>query len=278
MDIALLGLGRMGQALAERLLNDHDLTVWNRSRGKASHLVEDGATEAPNPGDAIDAADLVIVSLANDEAVRDLVLSAPLRKKIGSRVYVETSTISPALSRDLDRAFERFVALPVLGGPQTVRDGQAIYLAGGKPSVTEILAPVLDSLGGKHKEYPRPELASAGKLAVNLLLLSGIVTVAEALAIGRAGGLDDDQLTDLLCDSPMLAPGFKNRFQGILEGSGPASWTTVLAAKDARLGIELARAAGVDLRLASTVRDVYQRAVDAWMDEDDIVSVGRLYK
>jgi 3-hydroxyisobutyrate dehydrogenase len=159
-----------------------------------------------------------------------------------------------------------------------VRDGQATYLAGGDAGVIDGLEPVFDSLGGKVKRYDRPEKASTAKLAVNLMLLSGIVTVAEALTVGRSGGLTDDQLTDLLGDSPMLAPGLKNRFAALVDGAGPTWWTTVLAAKDARLATEVALAGGKELRLAPVVRDLFQAAADEGFDDEDIVAVVDLYR
>lgn len=280
MQIAVLGLGRMGQAVAQRLIEGgHDLTVWNRSPGKASDLVKAGAAEADRPDAAVGAADVVMVSLANDDAVRELILgTSPVREVIGSRPYLETSTISPSLSTELGRSFDRFVALPILGAPQAVQEGRAIYLAGGDAAVVGQLDPVWASLGGTLKRYPSPELASAGKLAVNLLLLSGIVTLAEAITVGRAGGLDDEQLMDLLSDSPMLAPGLKNRFKGVVEGTGPIWWTTTLAAKDARLALELAGSADHKLPVATAVHDLYQAAADASLDEEDMVAVARLYQ
>jgi 3-hydroxyisobutyrate dehydrogenase-like beta-hydroxyacid dehydrogenase len=280
MKIAVLGLGRMGQALAQRLIDgNHDLMVWNRSKGRADQLVEDGASESDSPEAAISAAEVVVVSLSDDDAVRGLTVgSGAVREAIGSRPYLETSTISPSLSAELGRAFDQFVALPILGAPQAVRDGKATYLAGGEARVVDRLDPLWQSLGGTLKRYARPELASAGKLATNLLLLSGVVTLAEALTVGRSGGLSDEELTDLLGDSPMLAPGLKNRFRGVVEGSGSAWWTTVLAAKDARLAVEAARSAGRDLPLATTVHDRFRAAAEANMDAEDIVAVAQLYR
>jgi 3-hydroxyisobutyrate dehydrogenase-like beta-hydroxyacid dehydrogenase len=280
MKIAVLGLGRMGQAIAHRLQEGgHDLTVWNRTGGRAEELVGAGATEADSPGHAVTAVDLAISSLANDDAVRELTLGAGgLLAEMGQRPYVDASTISPHLSRELGESSPNFVALPVLGAPQAVRDGQATYLAGGDAGVIDRLQPVLESLAGQHKRYDRPEKASTAKLAINLMLLSGIATVAEALTVGRAGGLTDDQLTDLLGDSPMLAPGLKNRFQALVDGSGPTWWTTALGAKDAGLATEVALARGKELRLARAVHDVYQAAADGGFDDEDIVAVANLYR
>ncbi|HEX3564009.1 MAG TPA: NAD(P)-dependent oxidoreductase [Acidimicrobiales bacterium] len=280
MKVAVLGLGRMGQAVAHRLQEGgHDLTVWNRTQGRAGDLVAAGAIEADSPGEAVAAVDLAISSLANDDAVRALALGAHgLVAQVGSRPYVDASTISPDLSSELAASSPHFVALPILGAPQAVREGQATYLAGGDTEVIDQLQPVLESLGGRLKRFDRPEKASTAKLAVNLLLLSGIAAVAEALAVGRAGELTDDQLVDLLGESPMLAPGMKNRFQGLVEGSGPTWWTTVLAAKDARLATEVAQGRGKELRLASVVHDLYQEAAEKGFDHEDIIAVANLYR
>jgi 3-hydroxyisobutyrate dehydrogenase-like beta-hydroxyacid dehydrogenase len=278
MKIAVLGLGRMGQAIAGRLLDGGlDLTVWNRSADKADELVAGGATRAGSPEEAVAAADVVITSLSNDDAVRELALgSNGIRTTIGSRIYIDASTISPTLSAELGHSFDRFVALPISGAPSTVREGTATYLAGGPDDLIEELEPLWHSLGGQVKRYARPELASTGKLAVNLLLLAGIATLSEAVKVGRSGGLTDDELGTLLRDSPMLAPGLKNRFDAVLSGSGPTWWTTRLGTKDVDLAIRTAQAADKDLAVARTVRDLYQSAVDAGLDDEDIVAVARL--
>lgn len=276
MRIALLGLGRMGRAVGHRLIGTgHDLTVWNRSGDKAGELVAKGATEADTPEAAIGSSDAVFVSLSNDAAVRDL--TARIRDALAGRPYLETTTISAGLSAELGASFDQFVALPILGGPQAVVDGHALYLAGGREDVLDQLGAVWDSLGTV-KRYARPELASAGKLAVNLLLVSGLATLAEALVVGRAGGLTDEQLTDLLTATPMLAPGLQNRFEGVVKGEGPLWWTTLLAAKDTRLAIEVAESADRMLPVAACVLDLFQQAADSGLDDEDIVAVSRLYR
>jgi 3-hydroxyisobutyrate dehydrogenase len=280
MKIAVLGLGRMGSAVAHRLLDGgHDLTVWNRSGGRGDDLVSAGATEADGPLGAVDGVDLAISSLAADDAVRELTLGdGGILAAMGSRPYVDASTISPRLSGELAERSTSFVAMPILGAPQAVREGRASYLAGGRAAVVDELQPVLDSLGGRVTRYELPAQASTAKLAVNLMLLAGVATVAEALAVGRSGGLSDEQLTELLGDSPMLAPGLKNRFDALVEGCGPTWWTTVLAAKDAGLAADAVGGHGDGLRLAPVVRDLFQAAADAGFDDDDIIAVADLYR
>jgi len=280
MDIAVLGMGQMGRALAARLLEGgHRVAVWNRSKGKAGEIVSAGAWEAQSVADAVHEVDVVITMLANDDAVR-AVAFGDLRSSISDQtIYVDCSTVSPKLSGELAKAFPAgFLAMPVLGSPVAVRAGQAVFLAGGNNEVVDRLGPVVSSLSPTIRRYDTAPLASTAKLATNLLLLSQIVALAESFAVGRCGGLSDDQLRELLGNSPMVAPGIRNRFEGILTGSQNGWWTTVLGAKDAGLALDVARAADVELPEAKVVKELYERAAASGLDHADIAAVTELYR
>jgi 3-hydroxyisobutyrate dehydrogenase len=281
MHIAVLGMGRMGQALARRLLGGgHSVVVWNRSPGKADEVVAAGATEAGSVAEAVKAAEVVITSLTADEAVRAVAFGeGGLRAAIGAEaVYADASTVSPAMSEELAAAFPRFVALPILGPPAGVESGKAVYLAGGDPSAVERLEPILATLADTVRRYDTPAKAGHAKLASNLMLLAEVAALAEAITVARSGGLTDDQIRVLLGEGAMLAPGVKNRFEGVLHGEMEAWWSAALGAKDARLAAEAAAAAGVDLPLARTVQGLYDEAAAAGTEDDDIVAVARRYR
>lgn len=274
MKIAVLGMGRMGQALAGRLQQSgHELTIWNRTSGKAGDLVGQGAREANSPADAARGNELVMTSLASDDAVSSV--ASELKSALGENaVYADASTISPALSGELDKTFAHFVAVPILGSPAAVAAGEASYLVGGAEPAARVVGSLFPALSKKVFQYPAPPLASAAKLAVNLLLLDGVVALAESFAVGRAGGLTDDQLRQLLGESPMVAPGLKNRFEGVLTGEQDKWWTAELGAKDARLAIELGREAGLVLPLTAAARDCYQNTPAS----EDIAAVEQTYR
>jgi 3-hydroxyisobutyrate dehydrogenase len=280
MDVAVLGMGRMGRSIAGRLLEGgHRVAVWNRSKGKAAEIVSAGGREAHSVADAVDGVDVVITMLANDHAAR-AVAFGELRSSIADRtVYVDCSTVSPGLSGEFAAAFPgRFLALPVLGSPVAVRAGQAVYLAGGDGGLVDRLGPLLASLSNTVRRYDAAPLAITAKLATNLLLLSDIVALAESFAVGRAGGLTDEQLRELLGTSPMVAPGLNNRFEGVLTGSQDGWWTTGLGAKDSGLAIDIAHAAEVELPGASAVRSLYEKAATSGLDQADVATVTRLYR
>jgi 3-hydroxyisobutyrate dehydrogenase-like beta-hydroxyacid dehydrogenase len=279
MDVAVLGMGRMGRAIAGRLLEcGHRVTVWNRSPGRAAEIVSAGGREADSVAAAVEGVEVAITMLANDSAVRTVAFGE-LRSSIADRtVYVDCSTVSPTLSGELGAAFPtRFLALPVLGSPVAVRAGQAVYLAGGDDALVDRLGPVLASLSSTVRHYDTAPMAITAKLTTNLLLLSDVIALAESFAVGRAGGLTDQQLRELLSASPMVAPGLKNRFEGVLTGSQEGWWTTGLGAKDAGLAIGIAHAAEVELPSAAVVRSLYEKAADSGLDQADIAAVTKLY-
>jgi 3-hydroxyisobutyrate dehydrogenase len=268
----------MGAALALRIVGGgHEVVVWNRSPGKAAEVVAAGAREASLLPDAVEGAEVVITSLSDDTAVRAVALGhGGVRGSIGDgATYLECSTVSPQLTEELAGVFRAFVAMPVLGGPATVVSGQATYLVGAAGPIVQRAEPVIASLGGTVRCYGSARVASAAKLTVNLLLLSGVVSLAESFAVGRSGGLGDDQLRELLGGA--VASSVKNRFEAVLGAHHDGWWTTDLGAKDAGLAVDLATGGGYDLQVAKAVRDAYLRAAGEGYGGEDIAAVRHLY-
>jgi len=280
MKVAVLGMGRMGRGLSGRLLDGgHEVTVWNRTPGRADELLQRGARTAGSIAEAVADVDVAITSVADDEAVTALALGADgVRAALPDGVtYVDASTVAPATSEALAAAFSHFVAMPILGAPPQVSAGAATYLIGAEGDTADVLEPLFPGLSEKRLRYDRPAAAAAAKLTVNLLLLDGVIALAEAFATGRAGGLSDEQLRALLGDHPVVAPGIRNRFEGVLNGDQQPLWSPELGAKDARLAVQLADAAGVDLRLTAEARSLYERLA-ARSPQADIAAVTELYR
>ncbi|WP_405164511.1 NAD(P)-dependent oxidoreductase [Nocardia sp. NBC_01499] len=278
MDIAVLGMGRMGQAIAGRLLDGgHQVRVWNRTMGKAGQLVSAGAREVRSVAEAVDGVGVAVTMVADDAAVRAVALGELRGSLDSASSYVDCSSVSPALSGELAQVFPRFVAMPMLGGPAAVSAGQAVLLVGGAADRVDGVGPMISSLSETVRRYDTAAQALTAKLTTNLLLLSGVVALAEAFAVGRSGGLADDQLRELLGASPVVAPGLHNRFDNVLTGSPDGWWTAALGAKDAGLALEIARGAGVELPSAEVVRHLYEVAASRHADAD-ISVVTDLYR
>jgi 3-hydroxyisobutyrate dehydrogenase-like beta-hydroxyacid dehydrogenase len=278
MKIALIGTGRMGTALAKRLVAaGHEVVVWNRSHERAKEAVAAGAHAAGSVKEAVEQADAALSSLSDDAAVRQVALGdGGLRDSLPEGVpYVETSTVSPQLTEELAGTFASFAAVPVVGGPAAVGSGEATYLVGTTDATFERIAPLVSALGGNLRRYPAAPLASTAKLAINFLLLSGAVALAEAFVVGRSGGLGDDELRDLL--GPAVAPGLRSRFEALLGSPAQGWWTTALGAKDAALAVDLARSRGSELHVGPAVRDAYLQVARESHASEDIAAVRHLY-
>jgi 3-hydroxyisobutyrate dehydrogenase len=273
-------MGRMGQALASRLLDTgHDVAVWNRTQGRTGELVAAGAEDCDTIAGAVKAAEVVVCSLSTDDAVREVALGdGGVVGSLDDQLYVDASTISPDLSRELAQACAQFVAMPVAGSPDAVRQGGATYLVGASAEQVKQLSPMLESLSDARHVYPRPPLANVAKLAGNMLLLAAVTALAESITMGRSGGLSDEQLRELLETSAMLGPGVKNRLDAVLSGDDAGWWTNQLGEKDAGLAIQVAASdLGPRLPVMTAVRERYAAAVDFGLDDCDIATVARLY-
>ncbi|MDQ2727131.1 MAG: NAD(P)-dependent oxidoreductase [Actinomycetota bacterium] len=282
MRVSVLGMGSMGHALAERLsAGGHQLTVWNRSPGKAGDLVAAGATEAGTPDEAVAAGDAIVISLSDDAAVGAVLLpDGAARAAVTSQLVVDCTTVSPSTTRALADAYaDHFVAAPIFGGPGAVAAGQAVYCLGGPADAISRLDPLWSTLGGNRLPCGEdPVAATTVKVVNNSLLLSGLMALAEAVATAQAAGLDDAFLIDLFASSALVAPGLHNRLEDMVHGDHDGWFAMPLGAKDLDLFVSLASAAGLDVAGARTARDQYRRATDAGLANADVAGVVELVR
>lgn len=285
MRVAVIGLGKMGHAIASRLVAaGDDVTVWNRSAGKAADLVAAGAREAATVADAVGGAEIVVASLADDAAVRAVVLGeAGVSGALGGdAVYVDASTISPGTAAAVAAELEgRSLSSPILGAPQAVAAGRANYLVSGPRPVFEKAHPVYERLvdePASQVRYLGEEVGSALelKLLANTLLLTGVAALAEVIAVARRTSLAEETVRQFLEASPLVAPALHNRLEAMLTGEHSGWFTTLLGAKDVRLAEEMASGLGLEVPVASAVRQRYEEAARAGYGDADLTAVVEL--
>jgi 3-hydroxyisobutyrate dehydrogenase-like beta-hydroxyacid dehydrogenase len=288
MNLGFLGLGHMGQAMAQRLLQaGHSVTVWNRTRGKAEPLTDDGARIAASPAEAAQGAQVVLSSLANDEAVTAAVLgsaSAPDPLIAGlapGAAHLSLSTISPALSKRLaqahDAAGQRYAAAPVLGRPDAAGRGELVVLVAGPEALIDECQPLFEAIGKKiHRLGPEPEQANLAKLAANLVMASMLEVFGEAFALAESYGLEALQLLGILEDS-MLRPealdGYGKRIAS--QQFEPAGFRLALGLKDVDLALAASEAAALQMPFASVLRDRFLVAIARGLEGQDWSAVAR---
>lgn len=202
--VGLVGLGNLGRAIGLNLLDrGWALRVLDRSADRQQFLVDAGATAAA-------ASELVscptICFVVPDETAIWQVLqtaepsgSAPLLAGLGDQhIVVVISTILPGASRELAAAVRdsgaRYVEAPVTGGPERAARGElGVFLAGASDHIESAL-PLLRAIGTEHHVLGDVGAASAAKLANQLIMLSALGGIHEALRLTRRHGVADDQL------------------------------------------------------------------------------------
>jgi 3-hydroxyisobutyrate dehydrogenase-like beta-hydroxyacid dehydrogenase len=282
MQVAVLGLGNMGRSIARRLLDGgHEVRVWNRTPGRASEMLEAGAVEADSPEEAVEAVSAALVSLADDRAVRTVVLESNLPQRLGDGVLVDLSTVAPETSRAEAEAMpgRRMVAAPVLGAPAAVLSGHAVYVLGGPRALVDELEPVWSTLSDQTRWWSEdPGVATSLKLLSNYLLLGGLALLAEAAATGLEVGLGQSVVHDFLENSAMVPAGLQNRLDDVLSGPHEGWFPARLGAKDVGLARQLAASAGLQLPIAELVEQRYQALAGFGLADADIAAVVELLR
>ncbi|MGS2618739.1 NAD(P)-dependent oxidoreductase [Micromonospora sp. LZ34] len=207
-EIAVLGTGRMGAAIAQRLLDaGHRVTVWNRTAARTAPLRRAGARVAGSPSDAARDAEVVVTMLTDATAV-DAVLYGPagaVPALAPGGCVVEMSTVGPAAVRALAGRLPRAVDLvdaPVGGSVAAARAGRLRVFAGGAARAVERVTPVLAALGAV-RHCGDLGSGAAVKLVLNTALLVAVTGLADTLAVAGAVGVDRRTALDALADGPL---------------------------------------------------------------------------
>ena len=271
MNLGVIGLGRMGQAMARSLLRaGHRVVVWNRSRDKSDALRDAGAVVADQLGDACHG-DAVITMLADDAAVTSIVCGPHgLLDSLGPNrgIHVSMSTISPALvHRVAERHAERnqhFVSAPVLGRPAVAEQGKLSILAAGKAELIDVLRPAFDALGQRTFVIGDvPEQANLAKLSCNALIGTMLEAVGETLALVTKGGVAPKAYIDVLMATVLASPVYQPYGEPILERSFEPGFRVPLALKDVELVLSAGKELAVPLPIVSLLRDHLIEAIAA---------------
>jgi 3-hydroxyisobutyrate dehydrogenase-like beta-hydroxyacid dehydrogenase len=284
MNVGFIGLGHMGAAMARRLLRaGHEVTVYNRTPGKAQGLIDRGARRAAQVADACQG-DAVITMLADDAAVEEVVFAERgVLRSLGERtVHVSMSTISVALSERLADAHatagRRFIAGPVFGRPDAAAEGKLFILAAGAPEVVDVCKPLFDAMGQKTITVgEEPRAANLVKLSGNFLIASVIEALGEAMALVRKAGIDPRRYYELLTSTVFTGPLFAN-YGGLIANQTfqPAGFAAPLGEKDLRLALAAAETLRVPMPLASLVHDRLQTVIARGGEQLDWSAVGQL--
>lgn len=281
MKIGIAGTGRMGAAMALRLMDSgHELTVWNRTAEKTKALAAAGAKVAASPASLAGAADLVITMLTDDKAIAAMYHGPQglLAGDAGGKLFVEMSTVRPeveiALAAKVKDRGGALVDCPVGGTVGPARDGKLFGFVGGSDADVARARPVLEQLC-RRLEHVGPVGAGARmKLAINLPLMVYWQAFGEALALCAPLKLDPDRLISIFSETSGGPNVLKARGPAVAAGlrgqdSGPVTFDVDLICKDLRVMIAEGKTLGIDLPVSQRSLECFEEAAKEGMGPKD---------
>lgn len=307
MRIAVLGLGRMGAAIAERLLlADHELTVWNRSPAATEPFAARGVRVAAAPAEVWREADVAITMLADGAALEGVVdglveglpaagtpaaagasaagardASAPASDASpapdATRTVIDMGTVgADSSARVAERLAARGVALlraPVSGNPSVVAAGNLAIVVSGPRERFDALAPALADIGPHLHYVGAEEQARVVKLALNLMLAGTTQLLAEALVLLEAAGVERAAALGVINGSAVGSPFVGYKSEALIADDYASTFTAELMRKDLELALAAGRAASVPLPLTAATTQLYSGAIAQGMGQLDLTAL-----
>ena len=288
MHIGIAGIGKMGAAIAARLIdNGHRIAVWNRTAAKAEALAALGARIESTPRALAAACDVIIATLS-DASVFDAVyhgVDGLLAGEVRGKIFIDLATIRPADARALAArvraAGAAFVECPVSGSTGPAREGKLFALVGAEPEDFARVRPILEGLCRRIEHLGPVGAGASMKLAINLPLLVYYQALGEALALAKPLGLAPERLVDMLCDTSGTPAMMKNRAPSVvkqLQGiSVPPTVDVANVCKDLRTMLEEAQVRGGDSPLVRAALESYRAELDAGFGSADCTKLAALW-
>jgi len=281
MKVGIAGTGRMGAAIAARLMGlGHELTVWNRTAEKTKELAAAGAKVAASPAALAGSVDVVITILTDEKAIEAL-YSGPkglLSGGVTGKLFIEMSTVRPevevALAAKVKLKMAAMIDCPVGGTTGPAREGKLFGFVGGADADVARARPLLDQMCRRAEHVGPVGSGARMKLAINLPLFVYWQALGEALLLCRPLGLDPERLMSIFADSSGGTNALKTRGSAIAahlagKDAGPVSMAVELVCKDLRTMIAEAKALGGTLPAAETALKCFEDAARSGLGAAD---------
>lgn len=278
--VAVLGMGKMGQALAGRLLDQGwPVFIWNRSPKSLGELELRGAVRLNSLDTLWGDASVVITFLANDDALANVCFDdgGVLCPGSRDRILIDMSTVSPRISAEIAMSAEAvgvdYLRSPVSGNPAVLSAGNITLIVSGPRETFERVTALLQSIGPTVLYVGEAEQSRTLKLAINAGLAVTAQIMAELIVFGENNGIARSTLLHALGESVMGSPFVHYKTPGLIDHDYSATFTTNLLIKDLELALDVARSAELSLPVIELVNTLAKLASTNGYGEIDFASL-----
>jgi 3-hydroxyisobutyrate dehydrogenase-like beta-hydroxyacid dehydrogenase len=277
---AFLGLGIMGSRMSKRLLDaGFELTVWNRTPGKATSLVRAGAKEADSPSQAVREAGFVLTMLADPDSVHQTILgpNGVIEGIPEGSVLIDFTTVDPETPQKIHTAMTAkgvaFLESPVTGSKPAAESGELVLMVGGHPETLQRARAVLDPLAKKIVHMGPIGSGARMKLVNNLIIAGSMQALFEGLTLGRKGGLPFEAMLEVLTSGALSSALLKMKATAVKDRNFEPSFSVKHMAKDLYLAVQEAHRQGIGLPQLSTLHAYYESALAQHLGEEDFAAL-----
>lgn len=277
-NLGFVGLGLMGSRIVKRLLGaGHHVAGHNRTRDKAEALIEAGMQWCDTPREVAQAADITFSMVSDTAALSSIAdgadgVLAGLANGTG-KIYVDMSTVSPRLIRDLAKRAAatgaQMLEAPVSGSVSAVEAGTLAIFVGGEAGALEIVRPIFEQLGQKIIHVGGHGQAVSMKIAINLNLATQLLSLFEGVLLAERSGIPREIALESLLNSVIASPALKYRAPFILKMPDPVWFNVAMMQKDIQLALEMGRELGVPLFSAGLANEMLSAARAMGYGEQD---------
>jgi len=278
--IGLIGLGRMGTAVAERLRErGREVVAWDRDSARVAAAAAGGTLAAAGPREVAERADTVLSIITEDTGARQLWEGAEgfLQARLSGKLFIEMSTLQPMTVRTLHGiALARgaaFVDSPVLGTIPSAVQGKLVALVGGREEDVARARGVLSDLAARVEHVGPAGAGAAMKLVVNNMMGCYIQVLSESLMLGRSQGLPLDRMIEIIGGSVNASGWFQMKKPALLGARNDVTLDIRTLRKDILSVLATAALGGVPTPAAAATAASLSAAVHAGAGERDIAEL-----
>lgn len=282
--VGIVGLGNIGGRIAKVLLDRYEVIVFDIDETRVEAISEQGARAASSAEAVGGDADVVLLSLPSDDALRAATLGddGVLEGLDAGDILIDTSTVSPMASGEVAESCVEvgvgFLDAPVSGGARNAETGELTILVGGADETLDAARPILETIGESLHHVGPSGTGVSLKVINNYLFGMNQLVLAEGLAMARAAGIDDETFTETVADSSGASYALvRNMDRFVLPDDYDSEFTLQLMRKDVRLAERFATDHDVSL-LVGGASGIYRLAEQVGYADLDASAVVKLFE
>ena len=280
MKIGIIGIGMLGEAVAENLLNlGYDISVYNRTKEKARGVEIKGATVMSSPKAVAENAELVIIIVKDAVAVREVSFGKKgiiesTNKKL---IVADMSTIDSVESKNIANEFQRNkiqkLEIPVMGGPNVAITGKLVMMASGPKTSFDYCKEIFDKIANKVFFLGEQGTANSIKLAMNLQITMLALSLSEGITLVEKSKVDPKIFLKVLNSTYFKTGMSENKAFKMINGDYDATFTMANLKKDITTMTNTAKELGIKLPMISKAEEIYENAINEGLGNLDYTRI-----